>query len=285
MITQNEKQEIKNALQLYCEQKGGQNKAANTLKDVSAGTVTQILKENWELISEKMWRSIAAQIGIKSKTWNIVETKNYKNLTAMFADAQENALVMAITGEAGTGKTLTATAYSDNNRNVFLISCNEFWNRKLFLQELLRAMGKNPAGDTVGEMVVSIVQSLKSTENPLIVMDEADKISDQVLYFFITLYNQLEDYCGIILMATDYLEKKIKRGLRFNRKGYKEIYSRLGRKFIALRGVDMQDVTDVCIANGVNEKDDVKKIVSDCENDLRRVKRKVHAIKQKTVKG
>ena len=28
------------------------------------------------------------------------------------------------------------------------------------------------------------------------------------MFFFITFYNKLEDYCGIVLMATDYLEKK-----------------------------------------------------------------------------
>ena len=43
------------------------------------------------------------------------------------------------------------------------------------------------------------------------VLDEADKLSDQVLYFFISLYNKLEDRVGIILCATDYLEKRIKK--------------------------------------------------------------------------
>ena len=85
-------------------------------------------------------------------------------------------------------------------------------------------------------------------------MDEADKLSDQVLYFFITLYNQLEDHCGIVLLATDYLEKKIRKGLRLNRKGYKEIYSRIGRRFIPLRAVNLTDITGVCIANGITDK-------------------------------
>ena len=278
MITLNEKLEIRDCLQKYCEQKGSQNKAANTLNGVSAATISKLLNSEWDLINEVMWRSIAAQIGVKQKSWNIVETRDFKTLNYIFQDAQENAMVMAVCGDAGSGKSLTARAYSEGNRNVFLLCCNEYWNRKLFIQELLREMGKNSYGETVGEMMQTIVTELKRIENPLIIMDEADKLSDQVMYFFITLYNQLEDHCGIILLATDHLEKKLKRGLRLNKKGYKEIYSRIGRKFIMLKGANVTDIADICAANGLNSKQDIKAVIDDCESDLRRVKRKVHSI-------
>ena len=278
MIKEEEKLEIRDRLVSYCEQKGSQNKGANSLNGVSAATVSKIINGDWALINEVMWRSIAAQIGVKQKSWNIVETRDFKTLAGLFADAQENAMVMAVCGEAGSGKTLAIRHYAESNPNVFVLSCNEYWNRKLFLQELLKEMGRNPNGDTVGEMMGSIVGNLKKMQDPLIIMDEADKLSDQVMYFFITLYNQLEDHCAIVMVATDYLEKKIKRGLRLNKKGYKEIYSRIGRKFIMLKGVGINDITEVCIANGVTVKGDIKSVIEDCDGDLRRVKRRCHAI-------
>ena len=278
MIKEEEKLEIRDRLVSYCEQKGSQNKGANSLNGVSAATVSKIVNGDWALINEVMWRSIAAQIGVKQKSWNIVETRDFKTLAGLFADAQENAMVMAVCGEAGSGKTLAIRHYAESNPNVFVLSCNEYWNRKLFLQELLKEMGRNPNGDTVGEMMSSIVGNLKKLQNPVIIMDEADKLSDQVMYFFITLYNQLEDHCAIVMVATDYLEKKIKRGLRLNKKGYKEIYSRIGRKFIMLKGVGINDITEVCIANGVTVKGDIKSVIEDCDGDLRRVKRRCHAI-------
>lgn len=278
MIKEEEKLEIRDRLVAYCDQKGSQNKGANSLNGVSPATVSKIINGEWELINEVMWRSIAAQIGMKNKNWNIVETRDFKALAAMLADAQENAMVMAVCGDAGSGKTLTIRHYAESNPNVFVLSCNEYWNRKLFLQELLREMGCNPNGDTVGEMMASIVGRLKKMETPIIIMDEADKLSDQVMYFFITLYNQLEDHCAIVMVATDYLEKKIKRGLRLNKKGYKEIYSRIGRKFIMLKGVGIGDITEVCMANGITAKSDIKSVIEDCDNDLRRVKRRCHAI-------
>lgn len=277
MITNEEKEMIRVRLGEYCEMKGSQKRAATSLVGVSPATVTQIVTGKWELINEKMWRSVAAQIGVKQTRWNIVETRNYRALSDIFADAQENALVLAVCGEAGTGKSLTAAHYGAENPNVYVLACSEYWNRKTFLRELLRVMGKNPAGDTVGDMVDDVVMALKRCENPLIILDEADKLSDQVMFFFITFYNKLEDYCGIVLMATDYLEKKVRRGLRLNKKGYKEIYSRIGRRFVAMPGLSATDISDVCRANGVEGLREIETVKKDCEGDLRRVKRKCHA--------
>ena len=277
MITNEEKEMIRVRLGEYCEMKGSQKRAATSLVGVSPATVTQIVTGKWELINEKMWRSIAAQIGVKQTRWNIVGTRNYRALSDIFSDAQENALVLAVCGEAGTGKSLTAAHYGAENPNVYVLACSEYWNRKTFLRELLRVMGKNPAGDTVGDMVDDVVMELKRRENPLIILDEADKLSDQVMFFFITFYNKLEDYCGIVLMATDYLEKKVRRGLRLNKKGYKEIYSRIGRRFVAMPGLSATDISDVCRANGVEGLREIETVKKDCEGDLRRVKRKCHA--------
>lgn len=274
------KQQIRERLIDYCNRLGSQNKASNSLKNVSSATISQVINNNWDLIRDEMWRSIAAQIGFPMKDWALVETRDFRMMTTVLADAQVNSMVFAVTGEAGSGKTAAIRAFQECNQNVHILSCHEFWNRKLFMMELLRAMGKDASGSTVGEMMQDIVYTLKRTSTPLIIFDEADKLSDPVLYFFISLYNQLEDHCGIVLASTDHLEKRMKRGLRLNKKGYKEIFSRVGRKFIQLRGLSTADIAAVCMANGINDKVMIKTVLDDCENDLRRVKRKVHAIKK-----
>jgi DNA transposition AAA+ family ATPase len=273
------KQKIAEKLQQYCTRKGSQNKAANSLKGVSASTVSHVLNGDWQLIKDEMWRSIAAQTGFKWDNWVAVETRDYKLLTGLLTDAQDNALVLAITGEAGTGKSFAARNYIEGNSNAYLLCCAEYWNRKMFLAELLTTMGRDCSGYRVSEMMTEAVRCLKQAESPLLILDEADKLSDQVLYFFITLYNQLEDHCGLILCATDHLAKRILRGRRQNKKGYKEIFSRIGRKFIELKGLGAADIAAVCRANGVEAPAIIKEVVEDSEGDMRRVKRKVHAIK------
>ncbi|MGM9817686.1 MAG: AAA family ATPase [Hominenteromicrobium mulieris] len=280
------KQQIANALRTYCERYESQNKAANSIKNVSSATISQMLNGNWELIKDDMWRNVAAQIGYKDEKWEAVETNDYRRMMALLDDVKENSLVMAITGDAGTGKTFACKQYTAMHRQVYLLCCNEYWNRKLFLTELLTAMGRDYTGFTVGEMMHEAVRTLKMQETPLLILDEADKLSDQVLYFFITLYNHLEDECGIVLCATNHLEKRIKRGIKLNKKGYNEIWSRLGRKCVPLKGVSAADIAAICEANGIVDSKDIDGIIADCESDLRRVKRRVHAIaKKRTLKA
>lgn len=274
-----EKEQIRTALQAFCERKGSQNKAATALKGVSSATVSQVLNGNWDLITDEMWRNIASQIGYDRQTWNIVETRGYKRMTDLLGDAQANSLVLAVTGDAGCGKSEAVKRYEASHKNVYHLCCSEFWNRKHFMTELLRKMSVEHSGYTVAEMMEEIVSVLKKQDTPLIVLDEADKLSDQVLYFFISLYNALEDHCGIILCATQYLEKRIKRGIRQERKGYREIYSRFGKRFIPLQVVNADDIRMVCLANGIEDESDIESVINDSDNDLRRVKRRIHGLK------
>jgi DNA transposition AAA+ family ATPase len=274
------KEKITEKLRTYCERYESQNRAASSLKGVSSGTISQVLAGKTELISDEMWRNIASQIGFRDDNWQPVETRDFRLMQRFCADAQENALVLAITGAAGSGKTFAVRHYQDTNKKVYALACSEFWNRKIFLQELLSAIGRDHTGLNVGEMMADAVRTLKITDRPLVILDEADKLTDQVLYFFITLYNQLEDECGMILLATNHLEKRLRRGLKLNKKGYSEIWSRVGRKCIELKGVGAADIVAVCDVNGINDKHMIDQVITDSEGDLRRVRRKVHSLRK-----
>lgn len=279
-MKQTEKQAIAEKLKAYVGSKESQNKAAKALKGVSAATVSQVLNGNWELISDEMWRTIASQIGYEARKWVVVQTEGYDSMYEVLSDAQENALVFAVIGDAGCGKSQAIKVYGERNHNTLVLSCSEYWNRKQFLMELLRSLGVDASGCTVVDMVADAVHQLKRREGVLLVLDEADKLSDQILYFFITLYNQLEDHIGIVMCATQHLEKRIVRGVRNNRKGYREIYSRIARKFVQMPVVNASDIAAVCMANGIMDKQTINEIVDDSDCDLRRVKRLVFAAKQ-----
>ena len=279
-MQKDEREQIAARLKEYCVQKGSQNKAANSLNGVSSATVSKVLAGDWDTISDEMWRSIASQIGHETKGWQIAETRAYKRMTFLLNNAKADSLVMAVTGDAGCGKTEAIKNYTAANKNVYHLCSSEYWNRRTFMGKLLQCMGVDYTGSTVSDMMDDIIDNLKRKENPLIVLDEADKLTDQVLYFFISLYNQLEDHCGIILCATNYLEKRIKKGLRTKRKGYEEIYSRMGRKFVELQVINSEDVAAVCVANGVTDAKSINRIIDDSDCDLRRVKRAVWAMQK-----
>lgn len=271
-------------LRQLIEVKKSLNKTATAL-GVSSATLSKITSGKIDDISDDMWRSLSAKLGVSTtgkKKWQVAVTTTYKQLMFVLEQSQNESIACAVTGDAGCGKTTTATEYANTHAEVALLTCAEFWNRKKFMISLLTAFGVDSDGMSVGEMMDAIVEKLKRTENPLIILDEADKLSDSILYFFITLYNQLEDCCGIVLMATDFLKKRIEKGVRCCKKGYKEIYSRIGRKFILLPTATLEDVANACSANNVEAEKDINRIWADASGDFRRVKRACWATLKKS---
>lgn len=279
-MTQNEKKAIAEGLRAYCGRMGSQNRAARSMNGVSTATVSKMLSGDWDTISDEMWRAVGAQTGRAAEGWRIVETQAYQRMCFLLESARKDSQVLAVTGLAGCGKTEAIKSYAAGHRNVYHLMCSEYWNRPTFMGKLLKAMGLG-VGGTQAEQMDEIIDALKRAECPLIVLDEADKLRDQVLYFFITLYNQLEGHCGIVLCATDFLRKRVEKGVRTGRKGYEEIYSRLGRRFVQLLAADDGDIARVCRANGVEGQREIERIAAEAEGDLRRVKRAVWALMRK----
>jgi DNA transposition AAA+ family ATPase len=273
-MNKSEKTKVAELLRTFCDSQESQNKAARMLKDVSPGMVSLILNGNWTTISEKKWQSIATQVGFYSGGWVVVETYNYKVIRDTLLDAKRESRVHAIIGGAGWGKDAAAKDFATDNDNVWVINCAEYFNNKHLMIELLRAMGK-PVDGTIPSLVERAVKHINQTIRPLVVFNEFDKLKDEAFYFFITIYNQCEDKCAIVAMSTDQLEKRIQRGLFLNKKGYQEIFSRFGRRFIELKKPSKADVAAICRANGVDDQEAIMKIYNDSEGDLRRVKKLV----------
>lgn len=274
-MEQKEKELIASRLREYCAAQGGQNKAANTLKGVSAATISKILNGDWDTIADGMWHNVSKQISSSAEGWSLVGTSVYDELTELLVCAQTDSQVMAIVGSAGCGKSATIRQYTSTHDEVTAIVCSEYQNRTSWLSAVMEAMGLDPRGLSVAEKIGQIVRRLKRADKPLLILDEADKMSDQVLYFFVTLYNELEGHCGVVLCATQYLDKRLVRGLRSGRKGYEEVYSRIGRQCIQLSVLSPEDISLVCVANGITGERKVRKIADEAECDLRRVRRAV----------
>ena len=278
--TKMDKQKVIKALGELVERKGSQDKAAKSLKGVSSATISLILSGRGEEVRERMWQNLATQLEIGNE-WVIADTLQTMQLRALLEDAQSESLVMSVVAPAGTGKTQTSKLYESENKEVYRLACSEFWSKNDFVDELLRSLGESGLGYTKRERMSKAIEALRRKNSPLIVFDEFDKLSDNVWFFFITLYNELEGKCGMVLLSTDSIEVRIKRGLRLNKRGYNEFWSRLGRKCVKLAGVGYEDIEAVCQANGVEDTALIEDIARDCEGDLRRVVRRIFSERRK----
>ena len=285
-MTNNEKQLIADKLRAYVAKYASQNKAVASMKGTSAGTVSNILNGKWENISEDMWRKVSDQVksvGDKDGGWQIVETQAFHDITLALRDAQDYKNVTWVVGEAGSGKTTTARIFGEENKEVFYILCSEDLHKGDFVREIATKMGIRTDGYTVRELWMTIQDELIQMDAPLLVFDEADKLIESVFQYFISLYNKIEDKCGVVFLSTDYIKTRISRGLRCKKRGYKEFYSRIGRKYFELEDTTPQDVLAICSANGLTDRKDIEEVITEadgCEFDLRRVKKSIHRVKR-----
>ncbi len=274
-ITEAIKKEVQETLRLYVANNASQRAAAESLNDVSEATVIQILNGNWDKIADKMWRNVAKQLGVGQRQMKLVETLDFQTMFLVFDTAKEESATLAVVGNAGSGKTSVSKMYRQLHRqsNAFYIECREYWNKKTFLSKVLQEMGRSDAGMNSVEMMDTIVREMRKLHQPLLIMDEIDKLPDPVLKFFITFYNELNGMCGFVWLSTNNIEKRMRKGLATNRNGYQELYSRIGSKFIHLTGANSKEIAQICRANGVTDPEDVNAIINECNGDLRRVER------------
>ena len=283
-MEQKQKQQIKEALAAYMAKYPSRNKAAQSLKGVSAPTISSIMNDNWVNISDDMWRNIAAQVctGVSGE-WQLVATSAHQEMNYVLDDAQRWRNVTWVVGDAGCGKTTAARQYEAEHGEVFYILCSEDMRRGDFIRDIARRIGIRTDGYTLRDNLDAIIAALVQMQHPLLIFDEADKLSERVFHYFIDLYNRLEERCGIVFFSTAYIKRRIKMGLRYDKKGYNEIDSRIGRKFFELEPTSPNDVYAVCAANGLNDKAVISGIireVEECDFDLRRVKKAIHKAKR-----
>lgn len=278
MISNEQKEMITARLQEFIARYPSQNKAVNALKGTSTATVSSIINHNWDKISDAMWMRIASQIS-SGDAWTICETAAYQSLQILFEDAQSESNVMWVIAPAGTGKSTAAKEYARSHRNVFLLQCSEDMHKVDFIRELAALIGISAQGLTVRETLATIIKELSVKDAPLLIFDEGDKLTDTVLYYYVSLYNALEDKCGMVFLSTNYMQERLRKGVMRGKKGYDELDSRLCRRFISLQPVNTTEVIAICRANGLNDETAISSVcqeAAECANDLRRVKRSIH---------
>ena len=282
-LTTEMKEQVRSALIAYRSNYPTLNRAAESLQGVSSATVSQLCNGKYELISDEMFVRIATQIGFSFDSWTLHEGKTFKEITFALSDAQAYKNVTWIVGDAGCGKTTAAIEYRRTHRNVFYILCSEDMRRSDFVREIAKQVGAPTDTTNLRDMLENAISMISFLGNPLLVFDEGDKLTDSVFNYFISIYNRLEGHSGIVFLSTDYIKRRMDAGLRYNKKGYKEINSRIGRRFFDVSPTEENDIYAICQANNLTDRADIEEVLKDArrsDNDLRRVKRCIHRQKR-----
>ena len=271
------KSEIRNRLAKYCQRYPSNNMAAASLKNISTATISNILNEKWNNISEDMWKRLESQL-VKNEGWQIFSTRAYQDMTVYMGYCQQHSSVMWIAAPAGIGKSTASSSYAALHRNVFRLTCAPDMTRSDFVHELAGQVGVRTNGMSIRSAFGEVLRHIVTLDNPLLVFDEADKLADSVMYYFISIYNALEDRCGIVFLSTAAIKKRITNGVLRDKKGYDEIESRICRRYVDLTPVSAGEIEQICLANGLQDPAAIGRVKADVRaygNDLRRVKQSV----------
>lgn len=274
MYTEEQKQKTRDRLARYVQRYPSLNMAAASLKDVSAATVSNIIGGKWNLIGEKMWQRLEAQL-VRHEGWQIFSTTAYRDMSLYLGIAQEESRVIWVAAPAGIGKSTAAGSYAALHRNVFRMTCSSDMGKTDFVHELAALVGVRSGGLSVRGAFSEILKHLVTLDRPLLVFDEADKLSDRVMLYFISIYNALEDRCGIVFLSTDAIRNRIRNGVLKGKAGYDELESRICRSYVDLTQVSAGEVEQICLVNGLQSREGIARVKAEAgkhHNDLRRVK-------------
>jgi hypothetical protein len=277
---------IRENLREYCARFPNLETASNTLKNVGTTTLRNLLNPDFPNISDEMWRNVRAQIGGNSKSdWVYVNTTVVEDLRFVMREMQEEQGFTWAISPGGSGKTVSATMFSKESKNVFHMECDADMSKSDFAIELARAVGMRVNTQRQARRIImQVCEYLAELENPLLIFDEGDKLRESLFVYFITIYNQLHDVAGILFLSTNYICKRMETGLRLNKPGYQELWSRLGRRFYEVEGNNTNDVLHICMENDLSGERDLQEVKNDAvkaDLDLRRVQKKVIATRKK----
>jgi hypothetical protein len=259
MFTTEQKERIAERVAYSKAKLGSQNRAAVRL-GVNAAYVSHILNGKFDQVSDEVWRKVGNALRYRKRDWNLVETFNTKALHTHLDDCKKRSLMMAVSYNAGSGKTAGASLYAHLHRTeqVYLVKCRE-WRLGKFLREIAKVCGIDDRSGrlTTDDLLENIVEFflMRSDQRPLLIIDEIDKLYPAALRALIPLFNETERELGIFLLGTENFERELTTGVEWRKKGYDEIESRIGRRYLKLYGVTKKDVQRICVANEVHDHD------------------------------
>lgn len=243
-------QKIADALRGHLKDTGiSQNRAAKKF-NVSSATISHIISGHWDSIGPKIWNSLASQLNVSE--WRILETANMKTVWALLEDNREEKKMMAIYGPTGTGKTTAAEIYSHKHPSAYYVLGTALKSPRSFVADIQRAMGLHVTGNKE-EAVGQISEKLRQEDNPLLIIDDAGKLSERCHEIIMVIYDQTFASAGIVQLGTPHLKERLQGMAAKGKRFFPEYYSRVAY-WQPLKNLSKNEVVNFCEAQGITSQ-------------------------------
>ncbi len=246
---------LKNALHdLYYSKGVSQNKAAIKI-GISAAYLSFIANDNWNAVPadkfEIIWNKVVAD------KMQIFNTYAFNVCSKTCLSAKINHFMVGITADTGIGKTTALTAFA-RKKNVYYVVYDMTMRPKHFFIALLKELGISFEG-SIHEMVNRIAEELNTLKEPLVIVDEAGKLTHAMITYLHVLRDKTIKNCGIVLAGMPYFESNLRKFSNKQKVGAAEFLRRISL-WQHLDDLSRREIKEICEANGIYDDDFLREV-------------------------
>lgn len=264
------KEALKEQVEDYCKKRAISRAEFARKAGVSTATLSAIDNGDFSKVSDKMARKITALIESESTEAKLFNTADFEAVVRLCETAQRYKLMIGLIGDTGTGKTTSLTAYSARP-NVYRLTFEKSMNPRQFFSAMLRAMGIEFEG-CVCAMIGRISEELNKREAPLLIIDEAGKMTQAVMLYLHDLREKTKKACGVVLAGMPYFKENLQKNAGRAKEGYSEFLRRVNI-WHALGGLSASEAKYIALERGITDPDKAQafsklKRFGDLENEI-----------------
>ena len=233
---------------------------------VNKGTISFVSNGDFANVGEKTFNSLKQKLNMGSHEWGNYAVRNLSLAVTMAMATKEKQHMAGLVAYTGAGKTHSLSLLSRKEKNVFYVLADTEMTKIYFLKAICKALGMGRyEAFTKAEMINQIVRQLSEAEQPLLIIDDAGKLSDVNMRMFQIIYDRTEFRSGILLAGMPYLKDSIERKATKDVRGFKELKRRIAY-WEELKPISEADVTVVCEAQEISDEGAIKYLFRECKD-------------------
>lgn len=189
--------------------------------------------ETEKVLSEANWITLARQLEISmdnSPKWQTANTPVFQYVSSLLAKCQKSNVSTILCDSADIGKTYTAKAYCNQNKNAVFIDCSQVKSKQKLIRLIAKEFGVGHTGK-YNDVYEDLCFYINKISNPIVILDEAGDLQYDAFLELKALWNATEKACAWVMMGADGLKEKIRRAIDNKKVGYTELFSRYGKRY------------------------------------------------------
>lgn len=199
-------------------------------------------------IKDMYFASLAKYIGFsyEKEYWPVIdELPQFRDVITELLEAKQNCATRVIFGEAGSGKTFAVEKFrSKMTAGTFVITCFRRDRPKDLIWKIEEVMyltnREGGESERIRRINMELYKMSRKGEKPVIIFDESENLELSTLPIIKDIYDNVFRNCGIVLIGTNQLHRKLIKMKSKDKDGIPQLYSRLKAGFRYLDSIDRE---------------------------------------------